>query len=162
MTKFIEIDPEESIAAIYWRGVLRFVYDSYDPSYSPKEGEFRYGSLVVDDSNIEQWIESMSGELTVEQIPYARWEEDEQVQLTVVIDFDVNLWIGHLWRNDQSAYQDYQPAGWIALEDFVFNYLPDNYFNLPDVVFNQKSLGQGISDPGCRNQLGNRCLQRTG
>jgi hypothetical protein len=140
MAEFIKIDPEESIAAVHWQGRWRFVYDidimflldypSYDDTYFPKEEEFRYGTLIVDESNVEQWLASMSGELTTDQIPYARWEKDEQVKLTFVIDFDTKLWVGLHWQNDQSAYQDYQPDGWIAIEEDIFKYLPPDISNL--------------------------------
>lgn len=103
-------------------------YKSYDPTYTPKLGEPRHDTLIVDENNIELWFESLSGELSAEEIPYAKWEDGSQVKLTFVIDFDRKLWVGFRWWNDQSALHDYQPRDWIAIEDNVFRYLP------PDIV----------------------------
>lgn len=155
MSRLIKLNPEESIAAVKWQGKWRFFYDidimflldytKYDDSI-PEEGDFRYGTLVVNESNIELWMDSIHGELTTEQIPYARWDDDEQVQLTFVIDFDVKMWIGYHWQNDQSAYQDYQPEGWIAIEDDCFNYLPIDIAKLWDVQLEVDSLIVLIND----------------
>lgn len=141
MPPLIKIPHDESIAAVKWQGQWRFFYDAdlmflldytkYDDAI-PEEWGFRYGTLVVDESNIERWMDSMHGELTAEQIPYTGWADDEQVQLTFVIDFDVKLWVGYLWQNDQSAYEEYQPEGWLAVEDDVFNYLPIEIVKLWD------------------------------
>lgn len=142
MSDSIIIPADESLAAVKWQGQWRFFYDidimflldyrKYDPKYRPKTDSFRLGTLIVDETNIDLWMHSMSGELSTEQIPYARWADDTQVQLTFVINFDVRLWVGYLWQNDQSAYQEYQPDGWTAIEDDVFAYLPKEFVHLWD------------------------------
>jgi hypothetical protein len=141
MPDTIQVDSEESIAAVHIHGTWRFFYDSdymflldYQsyPGYTPKPGESRYGTLIVDDSNVEQWMRSLKGELTVEQIPHVRWGNGGQVKLTFLIDFDRKLWIGYKWNNDQSSLTDYQPSGWIAIEDDVFRYLPQELSKLWD------------------------------
>lgn len=142
MTKSLTIDGYESIAAIRLKGSWRFFHDqdymflldysSYEPDYDPKSGEARYGTMIVDDSNIEQWMQSLAGELTAEQVPNARWENGVQVKLTFVIDFDNQLWVGIHWDNDQTLLNDFQPSGWLAIEDDVFKYVPPEVSSLWD------------------------------
>lgn len=155
MSQIINIHPDESIAAVKWRDQWRFFYDedimflldyTKNSSYFPVEGGFRYGTLIVDESNVELWMNSMAGELTEEQIPYVRWADDEQVKLTFVIDFDVKLWVGYRWQNDQSAYQDYQPDGWIAIEDDVHGYLSTKLSKLWDTQLFRDAIIVRVDD----------------
>jgi hypothetical protein len=75
-------------------------------------------------------MDSLRGELTLEQIPYTQWANGAQAPLTFVIDFDRKLWIGYQWHNDQIALTDYQPSGWTALEDNVYRYVPQEIAKL--------------------------------
>lgn len=38
-----------------------------------------------------------------------------------------------MWNQDQSPLEDYQPAGWTAKPDFVYQYLPDDIAKIWDV-----------------------------
>ncbi len=138
MPEKIFVDWDSSLAAVKFRGNWRFFYDqdamflldypSYDGGlHNPTEGEFRYGTLIVDETNAEQWMKSIFAEVSLEQVPNLCWEGTERrVQLTFLINFDEKLWAGSGWHNDQSSLEDYQPHGWTALEDPVLDYLPDN------------------------------------
>lgn len=84
----------------------------------------RVGAEVVDKDNFELWAKSLEGELTFEELTSAKYEDGEQVKLTYFIDFDRQLWVGYAWFQDQSPLEDYQPEGWIGIEDNIFHYLP--------------------------------------
>jgi hypothetical protein len=135
MAEPIFIDWDESLAAVKFKGRWRFFHDmetmflldygSYDDDYVPKPGDYRYGTLVVDESNAEQWMNSLAGEITTEQIPNTFLQgRTTRVKLTFVIDFDEKIWVGMMWHNDQSPLHEYQPEDWLTDEDDVYKYLP--------------------------------------
>ena len=135
MSDRIYVDRDYALAAIKFRERWRFFYDvetmflldysSFDPTYEPSSGKFRYGTLIVDESNAEAWMAAMAKELDRDQLPHMYWDNsDRRVQPTFVIDFDKKLWVGHGWSMDQSPLQDYQPQDWTAGEDDVMKYLP--------------------------------------
>ena len=126
---------DETLAAVKLKGVWRFFidreimflldYPSYDNTYHPLPGKFRYGTLIVDDQNVELWIQSLSRELDTAQLANIYWKDtNERVRPTFVIDFDRKFWVGSGWSHDQSPLHEYQPKGWNALEDDVMKYLP--------------------------------------
>ena len=136
MTESITIDWGDSIGAVKLKGKWRFFYDmdymflldytAYDSGYIPKPGDKRFGLLVIDNENAEQWMGSLAGELSLEQIPnVVVGDSSVRADLIFVIDFDTRLWVGQGWHNDQSFLGDYQPEGWTAIEDNVYQYLPD-------------------------------------
>ena len=137
MPEKIFVDWEDDLAVIKFKGNWRIFFD-YEPmflldyskrddTWIPSEGEFRYGTLVVDESNVEQWIESLKNEVALEQVSKLYWENTKKrVQLTFLINFDEKFWVGSGWHNDQSFLGDYQPQGWTAIEDLALNYLPPN------------------------------------
>jgi hypothetical protein len=129
------IDWDLSLAAVKFKGQWRFFYDeetmflldytSYDGNYTPALGDYRFGILIISEDNVEQWMATLAGELTLTQLPKTYWQHTtDRVQLTFVIDFDEKLWIGQMWKMDQSPLQDYQPKGWLAREDILEKYLP--------------------------------------
>ncbi|GAC1680782.1 MAG: hypothetical protein NVS9B9_31840 [Ktedonobacteraceae bacterium] len=129
------VDWDYSLAAVKSKGKWRFFYDiesmflldytSFEDDYSPVLGDWRYGLLVVTQDNAEQWMAALAGELQIDQLAKTYWRDtNNRVPLTFVIDFDQKLWIGQMWKMDQSPLQDYQPKGWLAKEDAVLNYLP--------------------------------------
>ncbi|MBI1260027.1 MAG: hypothetical protein GC204_21370 [Chloroflexi bacterium] len=131
---------EETLAAVKFKGVWRFFvdmeimflldYTAYE-DYLPEPGEFRYGTLIVDDQNAEVWMNSMAKEIEAGQLVHLYWQNtDDRVRPTFVIDFDRKFWVGGGWSHDQSPLQDYQPKGWTALEDNVMKYLPDEISSL--------------------------------
>ncbi|MCA0456563.1 MAG: hypothetical protein LCI00_21500 [Chloroflexi bacterium] len=131
----IFVDWDYSLAAVKFMGKWRFFYDidvmflldypSYHGDHNPTQGEFRYGTLIVDETNAEQWMRSMFAEVTIEQVPNLYLENTEQrMRLTFLINLDEKLWIGSFWHNDQTFLGDYQPQGWTAKEDLAINYLP--------------------------------------
>lgn len=135
MTEAVYVHWDDVLAAVNFKGEWRFFcdievmflldYSSYEKNYQPSPGEFRYGTMVVDESNAEAWMTSLSTELMRNQLSRTYWESTtEQVQPTFVIDFDKKLWVGNHWKMDQSPLTDYQPHGWTALEDDVMKYLP--------------------------------------
>lgn len=137
MSEKIFIDWEEALAAVKFQGQWQFFhawepmfildYTAYDDEYVPSLGGFRYGTMIVDKDNAEQWMNSLGEKLSLEQACHVYWENTEKrVRLTFVIDFDKKLWVGSGWKMDQSPFTEYQPQGWIAIEDNVLNYLPDD------------------------------------
>jgi hypothetical protein len=144
MTEPIFLDWDESLAAVKFKGRWRFFHDvdsmflldysPYDSDYAPKQpGDFRYGTLVVDENNAEQWMDSLAGEIAAEQIPNTFLKGTaHRAKLTFVIDFDQKMWVGSMWHNDQSALDDYQPEDWTAGEDDVYNYVPPEIRQLWD------------------------------
>ena len=136
MSDKIYISWDDALAAVKFKGSWRFFFDmevmflldysSYDHTYSPLPGQSRYGTLVVDETNAAKWMESLSGELTLEQLPNTYWQDTEaRVLPTFVIDFDKKLWVGGGWKMDQSPLHEYQPQDWTALEGNVMEYVPD-------------------------------------
>ncbi len=144
MIEPIIIDLEEGIAAVKHEGNWRFFHDNdwmflldyrayaYAPDETPRPTDPRRNTLVVNENNAEEWMNLLAGELTFEQIPYAVYDDGAQAPLMFVIDFDEKLWIGHRWHMDQSALDDYQPADWLADEDDVFKYVPEEIAHLWD------------------------------
>jgi hypothetical protein len=135
MPEKIFVDWDYSLAVVKFKENWRFFYDiesmflldyhSFHNAYNPVEGEFRYGTLIVDKNNAEQWMSSITREVTLEQIPNLYWENTEtRVKLTFLINFDERLWVGSQWKMDQSPLHEYQPQGWTAREDNVLDYLP--------------------------------------
>jgi len=133
--KIFVTDWDESLAAVKFKGHWRFFHDvetafllnysAYDDRYTPKPGGYRYGTLVVDKNNADEWMKSLAHEVSLEQLPHLYWQDsEERVRLTFVIDFDKKLWVGSMWKMDQSPLTDYQPQGWTAIEDDVKKYLP--------------------------------------
>ena len=70
---------------------------------------------------IPSWLKSKYSLLTKYKV-----RTEKRVKLTFLINFDEKLWVGCLWKMDQSPLQEYQPQGWSALEDKVLDYLPSN------------------------------------
>lgn len=135
MDEKIFLDSDCSLAAVKFKGQWRFFYDTesmflldytaYHNRYKPGPGDWRYDLLVINDDNAEQWMAALQGELAVGQLANTFWDNtNKRVKLTFVIDFDQKLWVGHMWKMDQSPLQDYQPEGWLAKEDALENYLP--------------------------------------
>jgi hypothetical protein len=88
---------QDTIAAIHLKGQWRFFYDmdyrfllDAESLVTDDSGEVDE-TQIVDDHNVEAWMQSLSGELTAEEIPYTYWEDGGQVKLTFVIDFDRKL-----------------------------------------------------------------------
>jgi hypothetical protein len=140
MSDSLFVDWDYSLAAVKFKGRWRFFYDletmfvldytAYDDDYSPLPGDYRYGTLIVDENNAEQWMASLERELTPEQLPETYWENtSRRVQLTFVIDFDKKLWAGQNWKMDQSPLESYQPEGWSATYDAPEKYLPPEIRN---------------------------------
>ncbi len=135
MPEKIFVDWDYSLAAVKFKDNWRFFYDiesmfllnypSFDDTHNPTDGEFRYGTLIVDENNDEQWMNSIVEEVNLEQVPNLYWESTERrVQLTFLINFDEKLWIGYRWKMDQLPLDEYQPQGWTTQEDNVLDYLP--------------------------------------
>ncbi|MHB8625274.1 MAG: arsinothricin resistance N-acetyltransferase ArsN1 family A [Aggregatilineales bacterium] len=134
----IFVDLDESLAAVKFKGRWRFFHDvetmflldysAFDSDYVPVPGEFRYGTLIVDESNAEQWMNELTHELTPQQLLHTYWRDTRRrVELTFVIDFDEKLWVGQMWHMDQSPLQDYQPDGWLTGEDEARKRLRRNF-----------------------------------
>lgn len=108
-------------------------WNKYFPEqYLSENTHKRVGAEVVDKDNFELWAKSLEGELTFEELASAKYEDGKQVKLTYFIDFNRQLWVGYAWFQDQSPLQDYQPDGWIAIEDTVYAYLPKKIVSLWD------------------------------
>jgi len=135
MDERIYIDWDESLAAVKFKGHWRFFcdietmflldYTAYDGDYIPTPFSYRYGILVVDEHNAEQWMSALDVEVTPKQLANTYWRgSSNRVQLTFVINFDEKLWVGQMWKMDQSPLADYQPQDWLAEKDEVQKYLP--------------------------------------
>jgi hypothetical protein len=85
---------DEALAAVKYNGRWRFFHDievmfildypAYDDTCNPAPGEFRYGTLVVNEDNAVEWMNSLSGELSLEQLPHTYWRgTGNRVQLTL-------------------------------------------------------------------------------
>jgi hypothetical protein len=136
MSDRIHIEWDDALAVVKFREMWHFFndmevmflldYSSYDDTHHPSPGEFRYGTMIVDENNAEAWMESLSGKLEIEQLKHTYWKNtDKRVRPTFFIDFDTKLWVGGNWKQDQSPFTDYQPQGWTALEDDVISFLPE-------------------------------------
>jgi hypothetical protein len=135
MSEKLYLDWEEALTAVKLSSEWRFFadrevmfildYSAYDDEYAPLPGGFRYGTLIVDKHNASAWMNTLAREFNVEQLPYLYWEDTEKrVQVTFVVDFDERRWVGNGWKMDQSPLTDYQPEGWTAVEDDVYQHLP--------------------------------------
>ncbi len=135
MDEKIYVDWDESLAAVKFKGRWRFFYDVEEmflldytkwwSDYVPEPGGWRYGTLIVDENNAEQWMNSIAHEITADQIPNTFLKDtSDRVKLTFVIDFDEKIWVGMMWKHDQSPLDDYQPDDWATGEENVYNFLP--------------------------------------
>jgi hypothetical protein len=132
----IYVDHDEALAGVKFKGRWRFFYDgeimflldysAYDDTHHPRPGEFRYGTMIVDEANAERWMNSLAHEVSLEQLTHTYWKNsDRRINPTFLIDFDQKLWVGSGWKMDQSPLHEYQPQGWTALEADIDDYLPD-------------------------------------
>ena len=103
-------------------------YSAYNEDYVPNPGGWRYGTLIVRQNNVEQWMNALAGEIPPEQLNSvyrdSPWGLLGPLKIVFVIDFDAKVWVGSNWQHDQEALDEYQPADWFSDEDDVMKYLP--------------------------------------
>ncbi len=126
------IEPDTRMAVVKIDNIWRYFYGMdfqflldwnkyFGDTWAPSPDESRYNARVVNKQNFDSWAKSLDGEITLENLKHYV----ARVRLSYFIDFDRQLWVGFQWAQDQSPLQDYQPDGWIAVEDDVRKYLPD-------------------------------------
>ncbi|MBL8164163.1 MAG: hypothetical protein JNJ61_19405 [Anaerolineae bacterium] len=136
MNEITSIYSEHYIGAVRFHGDWRVFhellsmwildYRSYDDTFAPKEGEWRYNLMIVDQNNAEAYIESMAkNEILVTQIPHIRLGDfPGQAQLTFVVNFDEKLFING-WH-DNIPIHEYVPQDWTGIEATPYDYIPSD------------------------------------
>lgn len=140
VTRKILIEPDQYIGAVKYKNVWRLYYalldmwvlryEDYDGPYQPKESEWRYGIVNVDENNAGEYIETLSpNEISPEEIPYTyRSNNEAQEPLSFVINFDSFVFVNG-W-NDMLPVHTWAPSHWSRWRDSPYKYIPEKYRKL--------------------------------
>lgn len=99
---------------------------AYDPTYNPNNSlgpPFRNGVFIVDNSNIEPFLEAIEPDrISIEEVIQYIPEFGEELTLYFLIDFDNKLFVnGYV----DVEIEKYVPQDWEGISDNPLNYLPN-------------------------------------